>query len=95
MKKTVLFYLSDCPYCHFARRAVRELTEENQAYSSIEIEWVEESKRKDIADKFNYYYVPTIFHDGKKLYEAHPSQGYEDVKASIRKAFDTIIKCEG
>ena len=91
MKKITLFYLADCPYCHFAQRAVKELVEEDSVYGEIEIDWIEESRRPDIADRYDYYYVPTIFYGQEKLYEAHPSEKYEDCKRNVKKAFDKVL----
>ena len=77
----------DCPYCRYARRAVRELTAEEPLFRDFEIDWIEESRRPEIADRYDYYYVPTLFLGHEKLYEASPSEGYEDVKARLRAAF--------
>ena len=91
MKKVLLFHLDDCPYCHYARRALKELVRENAAYAGVEVEWIEERRRPEIAAQYNYYYVPTIFYEGVKLYEAHPSEGYSDVKEHIRAALDKAL----
>ena len=91
MKKLTLFHLSDCPYCHYARRALKELALENPTYATIEMEWIEEREQPDIAAQYDYYYVPTIFDGKKKLYEAHPSERYEDCKQHIKAALDTCI----
>ena len=91
MKKITLFYLEDCPYCHYAKRAVKELTSENAAYNDIEIDWVEESVHPEISQQYDYYFVPTIFQGNKKLYEAHPSEKYDDCKRNVKKAFDVIL----
>ena len=92
MEKVILFYLSDCPYCHYAKRAVKELKEENNAYGEIDIEWVEESQKLEISAQYNYYYVPTIFYGKEKLYEAHPSEDYAACKKNIKTALDNILK---
>ena len=91
MKKITLFYLEDCPYCHYAKRAVKELKAENAAYNDIVIDWVEESVHPEISQQYDYYYVPTIFQGNKKLYEAHPSEKYDDCKRNVKKAFDVIL----
>ena len=91
MKKITLFYLEDCPYCHYAKRAVKELTAENTAYDNIEIDWVEESRHPEISRSYDYYYVPTIFYGNNKLYEAHPSEKYEDCKRNVKSAFDKVL----
>ena len=91
MKNIQLFYLEHCPYCVHARRAVGELLKENPAYARIGIRWIEEGREAELAGQYDYYYVPTIFFEGRKLYEARPSQGYESIKESIRGAFDQVL----
>ena len=91
MKKVLLFHLDDCPYCHYARRALKELAGENPAYASVEVEWIEERRRPEIAKNYDYYYVPTIFFGEVKLYEAHPGESYEEVKEHIRAALDKVL----
>ena len=91
MKSVKLFYLEDCPYCVFAKRALNELKSESSAYCNINIEWIEESKEPKTADRYDYYYVPTIFYGDKKLYEAHPSEKYDDCKANIKAALDKVL----
>ena len=93
MKKITLFYLHGCPYCDNARKALAELTNENKAYASVEVDWVEESEQAELANGYDYYYVPTIFAGEKKLYEADPSQSYADIKQSIKAALDAV--CAG
>ena len=48
MHKITLFYLEDCPYCKYAKRAVKELNAENKAYNEVDIDWVEEGRLKGI-----------------------------------------------
>ena len=92
MKKITLFYLEDCPYCHYAKRAFKELIEEEPAYGEISVDWVEESRQPKIAEQYDYYYVPTIFYGGEKLYEAHPSERYEDCKKNVKSALDAVLE---
>ena len=91
MKQVELFYLTHCPYCINARRAIEELTEENPSYKGIQVRWIEESEEVELANSRDYYYVPTVFFDGKKLYEAKPIHSYSMIKKHIRNAFDTVI----
>ena len=91
MKSVKLFYLEDCPYCHFAKRALAELKAEKPAYCEIDIKWIEESKEPKVAAEYDYYYEPTIFYGDKKLYEAHPSEKYADCKANVKSALDSIL----
>ena len=94
MKQVELFYLTHCPYCINARRAIEELKEENPSYKEIQVLWIEESEEADLANSRDYYYVPTIFFKGKKLYEAKPIHSYSVIKKNIRNAFDSIISTD-
>ena len=35
-----------------------------------------------------YYYVPSIFMDGEKLYEAQPGHSYDKIYAEVKRVFD-------
>ena len=94
MKSVKLFYLKHCPYCIKAKKAIAELYAENPNYKTIQIEFINEEVHLEIAEQFEYYYVPTIFYGYEKLYEAQPGQSYEEIKSCIRKAFDRITELE-
>ena len=91
MKKITLFYLSDCPYCRNARKALEELKKENPAYGEIEIDWIEESEQPELAGKYDYYYVPTFYDGDKKLYEAKPSESYAVCKENVKAVLDAVL----
>ena len=91
MEKLTLFHLTDCPYCHYAQKALAELGAENPAYRAIPIEWIEERRQPDLAAQYDYYYVPSLFAGKRKLYEANPAERYEDVRQNLRAALDTIL----
>ena len=92
MKKITLFYLTNCPYCHDARRALAELSEENPAYAAISVGWIEESQQAELASQYDYYYVPSIFAGDKKLYEAKPSENYTSIKKNVKEALDAVLQ---
>ena len=91
MKEIKIFYLETCPYCQKAKTAYAELLEEKPAYGEIRAEWIEESVHPDIADRYDYYRVPTIFWGDKKLYEAFLLQDYAAIKQSVREALDEVL----
>ena len=91
MKKLTLFHLQNCPYCHNARRAIDELVKENPEYGAIAIDWIEERQQPELAERYDYYYVPTIYDGERKLYEASPSESYEDCKRNVKAAFDAVL----
>ena len=91
MKKITLFYLTGCPYCDNARRALKELEEENPAYGDVQIDWIEERQNAELAEQYDYYYVPTIYDGQTKLYEASPAESYDDCKKQVRSALDAVM----
>ncbi|WP_196592926.1 glutaredoxin family protein [Pectinatus sottacetonis] len=91
MKTITAFYLADCPYCHKAKKAIKELIMENQAYSAISIQWHEENEDPSAIKGYEYYYVPSLFIGREKLYEAQPGQSYEEIKSYVKAALDKAL----
>ena len=87
-KKVLAFYLEGCPYCKQAHEALKELISENEKYSSVSFEWVEENQHPEISEKYDYYSVPSMFVDGEKIYEAHRGEKYEECKENVRKVLE-------
>ena len=89
MKKIIFLYLNGCPYCKNAFKAIDELKATDKKFSELEIETVEEETQSERAKEFAefYYYVPSMFVDGKKIYEAQPGESYEECRESVKKVF--------
>lgn len=68
MKKIIYFYLRSCPYCKRAEKFLQELLAQPR-YSEVTVEMVEESRQRDYARQFDYYYVPCFYVDGVKIHE--------------------------
>lgn len=83
-----MFYLTNCPYCHNASRAIDDLVKENPAYATVSIHRIEESQEPDLVAKRNYYYVPTFYLGDDKLYEAQPGQSYEEIRENVQRVLD-------
>lgn len=92
MKEIELFYLSHCPYCIKARKAVDELTAETPAFTGLNVKWIEENEEPELAASRDYYCVPSLFFQGKKLYEASPADDYDAIKNNIRSAFTAALE---
>ena len=86
MKKIKLFYQERCPFCIRAFKYINELKEENNEYNKIELEKIDELIHPDIADKFDYYYVPTFYLNGEKVHEGGIKK--DEVKAILDKALE-------
>lgn len=69
MKHFTLFYLPGCPFCKRAFAYIEELKAEHPEYQKIELETINENEHPEIADQYDYYYVPTFYIEGKKAHE--------------------------
>ena len=84
MKAIKLFYLKDCPFCKKAFAYIDELKKQD-AYKDIELELIEESEEPELADQYDYYYVPTFYIDGEKVHESgiFPNEVEEILKKAL------------
>ncbi|HIY68940.1 MAG TPA: thioredoxin family protein [Candidatus Alistipes intestinigallinarum] len=86
MKPVKLFYLKTCPFCKKALRYIEEAKAAHPELAPIEIEMIEESEEPAVADRYDYYYVPTFYVDGEKVHEGgiYP----DEVEQVLRKALE-------
>ena len=61
-----------------------------EGYEGVEIDFIDENKEPAKTQPFagQYYYVPSIFMDGEKLYEAQPGHSYDKIYAEVKRVFD-------
>ncbi len=69
MKSVMMFTMESCPFCKEASTWMEELKEENVKYFNIDIQKIDERRQPEIANKYDYYYVPTYYVDGVKVHE--------------------------
>lgn len=81
-----MFILKNCPHCKRAIGWIEELKRENSEYEKIEIELVDEEIDSDLANQYNYYYVPAIYDGEFKLHEGVAT------KNGIKTIFDSYLK---
>lgn len=74
MKEIKMFMFEGCPHCKKAREMMAALFEEHPEYKSVPLEMIDEKLHPDIADKYDYYYVPAFFVGGEKVSEGAPTQ---------------------
>ena len=86
MKEVKLFYLKSCPFCKKALRYIEELKTQYAELANVEIELIEESEQMALAEKYDYYYVPTFYVDGKKEHEGGIFP--DEVEQILRKALE-------
>lgn len=91
MKDVLMFYLEDCGYCHKAFRALDELRRELPGAAELKITQIEESREPELADRYDYYAVPTFYVDGVKCFEAHIGMSCEDIKREVRRVLEAAL----
>lgn len=64
-----LFYLKHCPFCKRALNYLEELRAEDPAIAALSIEMIEEEEEAEVANRYDYYYVPTFYWGEEKLHE--------------------------
>ncbi len=91
MKEILMFYLDDCGYCRKAHQALEELRGELPGAEKLTITKIEESREPELADRYDYYAVPTFYIDGVKLFEAHIGMSYDDIKREVRRVLEAAL----
>ena len=86
MKEVKLFYLRECPFCKKALRYIEQAKAKHSELADIKIEMIEESEQAALADKYNYYYVPTFYIAGEKVHEGGIFQ--DEVEQILRQALE-------
>ncbi len=91
MKEITAFKMFGCPYCANAMKAIQELVEEHPEYKDIALTWHDESEAASLDGNYRFDYVPCMFIDGEKKYEAQPGESYNATKELIKAVFDQVI----
>lgn len=69
MKKIKLFILTGCPFCIQALDWQEKILKENPKYNEIPIEIIDEAEQPEVANSYDYYFVPTYYVDEFKIHE--------------------------
>ena len=77
MKEITMFMFDECPHCQLALRFLDELLDQPE-YKDLVIKQINERKESELADQYDYYYVPTFYVGDEKVHEGHAEM--EDVK---------------
>jgi|LSQX01.3.fsa_nt_gb glutaredoxin len=86
MKEITYFYLNGCPYCKMADEMIAELINENPGFAKIKINKIEERENAELANSYDYYYVPCLWIGKEKLHEGVPT------KEKIRKVLELALE---
>lgn len=85
VKPVKMFMFEGCPHCRHARELMAELFAEHPEYKNVPFEMIDEKKHPEIAEQYDYYYVPTFFVAGEKVHEGVPT------KDAVEKVFKTAL----
>lgn len=89
MKKITVIKLEGDPYCTQMKDVIDRLKVE---FPKAEIEVIDKKIDPERAASFGTFeYVPCLFIEGKKVYESHPGESYEDCIESVRKVFQSAV----
>ncbi len=86
LKKITMFTMASCPFCRIAHRWMDQVIKSNLEYNDIEIEMIDEVKSPEIANQYDYWFVPTYYIDGEKVHEGTAS------KKIIKRVFEQALK---
>lgn len=79
-----------CPFCRQARAIAAELMKEHPEYAKIAFRYVDETADEKFAASLGYYYTPSYFMDGKKIYEATPHEPADTMRQRLEKLFSGL-----
>jgi glutaredoxin len=91
VKKITAFLLTGCPYCRNGLKEYNELCEEHPEYKNIPVDWIYEDKQPEVADQYDYYYVPTLFIGDEKLYECKPGQDINQIRENFERVLQEAL----
>lgn len=86
MKKVRIFTLPTCPHCQRALQFIDLLKRDHPELRPVEIEVIDESAQPELAEAYDYYYVPTFYVNDEKIYEGSPQR--QDVEEVLRVALE-------
>ena len=86
MKELKMFMFEGCPHCKLAKEMISELLAGHPEYKEVPFVMIDEKKEPAVADKYDYYYVPTFFAGDEKIAEGVPTK--EGVEKAFRAAYN-------
>ena len=85
MKELTMFYFDGCPHCARAFRWQEELLAERPEFRQVPLKLIDEHLQPQVADAYDYWYVPTYYLGQDKLFE-----GVKD-KSLVEAAFQAAL----
>lgn len=86
MKPVLMFMQRTCPHCRRAFVWMDETKAEHPEYDALEITMIDEREEPELANRYDYYYVPTYYVGEQRVHEGPASK--EIVDDVFRKAYE-------
>jgi glutaredoxin len=80
-----MFMFASCPHCKLAIKCIDDLKAAHPEYAGVPFEMIDERKQPDVAEKYDYYYVPTFYVGEEKVHEGHAEM------ADVEKVFQAAL----
>lgn len=74
MKPVTMFFFAACPYCQKAFDWMDEVLDEHPEYREVELTTIDEKLEPDVANQYDYWYVPTFYVGDRKVHEGAASK---------------------
>ena len=81
-----MFVISSCPHCKKAHEMIAEIFAEHPEYAVIPFTVIDENENPDIAERYDYHYVPVFYAGDVKMMEGIPA------KEAIASVFAKALK---
>ncbi|MCE5202438.1 MAG: glutaredoxin [Synergistaceae bacterium] len=86
MKEVTMFMFEGCPHCRKAKEMMDALFAEKPEYAEVPLTVIDEKRQPEVADKYDYFYVPTFFVGEEKIHEGIPTK--EAIEHVFKKAYN-------
>ena len=86
MKEVLYFKMRFCPHCNRADKWMKKVFKEHPEYKDVPLKIIDENKEYELANSYDYYFVPTYYIDGEKLHEGVASK--EIIEKVFEKAYN-------
>lgn len=74
MKPIKMFMMKTCPHSQRAFRWMDEVKAEHPEYKALDITMIDEREEPELANRYDYYYVPTYYVGDEKVHEGAASK---------------------
>ncbi len=74
MKPVKMFKMTSCPHCVRAKAWMDEVFAEHPEYKQIELTVIDEVETPEVANTYDYWYVPTYYVGDEKKHEGVASK---------------------